>query len=171
MLSPLSHDTPMLSFCMKSQTQRPTLGDRRLPRSGRGAESFVPLHSLALSAVEGSTLSSKKSAKNVLLTPFFSMVPSDSFTLLFALANKSLGCHWVPKYPGVPLPSPPNVHYSSYRPFLLSSVRSVTLWHFFPPVAANSPRCHTFFSSAAWIVAGDTIVRLGCANWGLYGIA
>ena len=58
MLMPLSYDTPMLSFCMKSQTQRPTLGDRRLPRSGRGAESFVPLHSLALSAVEGSTLSS-----------------------------------------------------------------------------------------------------------------
>jgi hypothetical protein len=42
---------------------------------------------------------------------------------------------------------------------------------FFPSVAVASPRCHTFFSSAAWIVVGDTIVRLGCANWGLYGIA
>ena len=79
---------------------------------------------------------------------------------------------WIPfeKYPGVPLPSPPNVHYSSHRPFLLFSVRSVALWHSFPSVAANSPRCHTFFSSAALIVADDTIVRLGCANWGLYGI-
>jgi hypothetical protein len=41
----------------------------------------------------------------------------------------------------------------------------------FASVAANFPRCHTFFSSAARIVADDTIVRLGCANWGFYGIA
>jgi hypothetical protein len=61
--------------------------------------------------------------------------------------------------------------YGVFDLFLLFSVRSVTLWHFFPSVAANSPRCHTFFSSAALIVADDSNVRLGCANWGLYGIA
>jgi hypothetical protein len=52
-----------------------------------------------------------------------------------------------------------------------TSFVSYTLSTSFASVAANSPRCHTFFSSAARIVADDTIVRLGCANWGLYGIA
>jgi len=163
---------------MKSQTQRPTLRDRGRPRSGRGVESFLPPRSLALSAVEGFTLSSKKSAKSVLFTPFFSMPPFHWFTLFFALAKSVL---WLPTLTrSTPLPKvrkgpPQNAHDSSHRLFLLLSVRSACPdfvgWHSFPSVAANSPRCHTFFSSAARIVADDTIVRLGCANWGLYGIA
>ena len=39
------------------------------------------------------------------------------------------------------------------------------------PVAARSPRCHTLISRAARIFARDAIVWLGCAHWGLYGIA
>jgi hypothetical protein len=116
--------TSRVSFRMNRELHRAgagsgTLRDRRPPRSGRGASSFSDLCVKSFSSDFPAF-----SKKLLTLTPFFSSMPSHSFTLFFTLAEISpLAAIHTKNAWGWPLCSPPNRNYSSY-PKVLSRPES-----------------------------------------------
>src|SRR5438045_464842 len=149
MLIRLITRTLLLSFHMNSQCQIPRLvrdlGIRRLPR---------PDHDGKLPATSRSstlfTLYQKQSAKEQRLTPFLSAQASRSLLTLFTLAEISPAFATLTKnMPGIPSRSPQKQHYTASRIPAAS-------------VAAVSPRCHTFLSTAARIFFRHASVLLGC---------
>ena len=150
--------TLLLSFHMTSHRQIPRLVRdlriRRLPRPDHDGRLSVPSLSSTLLS-----LHQKQSAKEQRITPFFSAQASRSLLTLFALAEISPAFATLTKnMPGIPSRSPQKQHYTASRIPAAS-------------VAAVSPRCHTFLSTAARIFFRHASVLLGCAHWGSYGIA
>ena len=198
MLIRLITRTLLLSFHMSSQRQIPRLvcdlGTPRLPSSDHEIKIPAPSRSSALF-----TLHQKQSAKEQSLTPFFSAPAPHSLLTLFALAEISPALATLTKnMPGIPTRSPQKQHYTvsqvlksepmravcrsrqnetrrrattSESSISFTSSTSFTYSTSSASVAAASPRCHTFLSTAARIFSRHASVSLGCAHWGFYGIA
>jgi hypothetical protein len=118
LLHPLITYTSMVSFRMNRELHRAgagsgTLRDRRPPRSGRGASSFSHLCVKSFSS-DFPAFSKKLST----LTPFFSSMPSHSFTPFFTLSEIiPLTATHTKNASGWPLSSPANRNYSSIQKF------------------------------------------------------